>query len=94
MAHELLTEDEIAERLVSSGWEREGDQIVLNVKLRDFDDAIGFVNKVASVAESHNHHPDIFVHGYNQVKLSLYNHSAGGLTAVDFDMARLFDELL
>jgi 4a-hydroxytetrahydrobiopterin dehydratase len=52
-----------------------------------------FVNQVADVAEQANHHPDILVHGWNKVKLSLTNHSAGGLTEPDFEMAKKFDQL-
>lgn len=94
MAPERLSDEEIAIRLKDSEWTREGDAIVRNVKLRDFDDAIAFVNRVASTAERHDHHPDILVHGYNQVQLSLSTHSAGGLTELDFAMAGHFDELL
>lgn len=94
MAADRLTEEQIAAQLQGSDWEREGDAIVREIKLRDFDDAIGFVNRVAAVAERHDHHPDILVHGYNRVRLSLSTHSAGGLTARDFEQAARFDELL
>ncbi|HET8977794.1 MAG TPA: 4a-hydroxytetrahydrobiopterin dehydratase [Solirubrobacteraceae bacterium] len=90
---ELLNEDEVASRLRKSAWEREGDEIVREWRFDDFAEAIAFVNRVAEVAEEANHHPDIFVHGWNKVKLSLTNHSAGGLTATDFDMAGRFDAL-
>jgi 4a-hydroxytetrahydrobiopterin dehydratase len=52
-----------------------------------------FVNHVADAAEEANHHPDILVHGWNKVKLSLTNHSAGGLTEADFTMAQKIDDL-
>ena len=90
----LLNDDEIDARLGElSDWRREGDEIVRDRKLDDFTAAMAYVNRVAEAAEDANHHPDILVHGWNQVRLSLTNHSAGGLTAVDFDMARRFDEL-
>jgi 4a-hydroxytetrahydrobiopterin dehydratase len=94
MPPERLTDDQIAAHLQGSDWDRDGDGIVREIKLRDFDDAIGFVNKVAAVAEEHNHHPDIFVHGYNRVRLTLSTHSAGGLTELDFEVAADFDDLL
>jgi 4a-hydroxytetrahydrobiopterin dehydratase len=90
---ELLSEDEIASRLEGSQWQREGDEIVRDWKLADFAEAIAFVNRVADAAEEANHHPDILVHGWNKVRLSLTNHSAGGLTEADFEMARRIDEL-
>ena len=89
---ELLSDQEIESRLQDSDWKREGSEIVREWKFSDFAEAMTFVNRVAEAAEEANHHPDILVHGWNKVKLSLTNHSAGGLTAVDFDMARRFDE--
>ena len=62
-------------------------------QFKDFAEAIAFVNRVAEAAEEANHHPDILVHGWNKVRLSLTNHSAGGLTEVDFEMAGRFDGL-
>jgi 4a-hydroxytetrahydrobiopterin dehydratase len=94
MPPDRLTEEQIQERLEGSDWEHEGDAITREIKLRDFDDAIGFVNKVAAVAEQHDHHPDILLHGWNRVRLTLSTHSAGGLTELDFAMAGHFDELL
>lgn len=94
MTPPLLTDDEIAARLLGSAWARQDDEIVRDLSFEDFATAMGFVNRVADVAEEHNHHPDILVHGWNKVKLSLTNHAAGGLTEVDFDMAARFDDLL
>ena len=90
---ELLNEEEIGSRLRRLPWEREGDEIVREQRFEDFKEAIAFVNRVADVAEEANHHPDILLHGWNKVKLSLTNHSAGGLTEMDFTMAERFDGL-
>jgi 4a-hydroxytetrahydrobiopterin dehydratase len=88
---ELLTDEQIAGRLDDLPWTREGDEIVRDFTFADFAEAIAFVNRVADAAEKANHHPDILIHGWNKVRLSLTNHSAGGLTAVDFEMAGRFD---
>jgi 4a-hydroxytetrahydrobiopterin dehydratase len=90
---ELLSEAEIESRLKDSDWKREGSEIVRDWKFADFAEAITFVNRVAEAAEEANHHPDILVHGWNRVRLSLTNHSAGGLTEPDFEMASKFDAL-
>ena len=90
---ELLSETEIETRLRRLAWEREGDEIVREWRFEGFSEALAFVNRVAEVAEDSNHHPDIFLHGWNKVKLSLTNHSAGGLTEADFVMAGRFDQL-
>jgi len=93
MTTPLLSDDEINARLQGSQWQRQGDEIVRDYKLDNFADAIALVNRVAEAAEQRNHHPDILVHGWNNVRLSLTNHAAGGLTAVDFEMAERFDTL-
>jgi 4a-hydroxytetrahydrobiopterin dehydratase len=84
---QLLTDDEISSRLEGLDWERQGEQIVRDLKFADFREAIAFVDRVANAAEEANHHPDILVHGWNKVRLSITNHSAGGLTEADFELA-------
>jgi 4a-hydroxytetrahydrobiopterin dehydratase len=90
---ETLNDDDIESRLKRLAWEREGDEIVREWRFEDFGEAVDFVNRVAEEAEEANHHPDIWLHGWNKVKLSLTDHSAGGLTATDFEMAARFDKL-
>jgi 4a-hydroxytetrahydrobiopterin dehydratase len=91
---ELLDDRTIDERLAARpAWRREGDEIVTDRKLADFGAAMKFVNAVADAAEAADHHPDILLHGWNQVRLSVTNHSAGGLTQADFDLAATIDGL-
>ena len=74
-------------------WRPEGDALVRDFKFKDFAEAMAFVNRVAEIAEQRNHHPDILVHGWNKVRLTLSTHSEGGLTEADFKMAARIDEL-
>jgi 4a-hydroxytetrahydrobiopterin dehydratase len=90
---QLLDEEDIASRLEDSPWQRDADEIVREWRFEDFAEAMAFVNRVAEAAEGANHHPDILVHGWNKVRLSLTNHSAGGLTDADFEMAGRIDKL-
>ncbi len=90
---DLLSDDVIAAKLEGGQWERSGDEIVREWTFKDFAAAMEFVNRVAGQAEAANHHPDIFLHGWNKVRLALTNHSAGGLTEPDFEMAERFDAL-
>jgi 4a-hydroxytetrahydrobiopterin dehydratase len=62
-------------------------------KFEDFAAAIAFVNSVAEISERANHHPDILVHGWNKVRLTLSTHSEGGLTEADFEVASQIDAL-
>ncbi len=88
----LLNDAQIEERLQGSQWRRDGDAIVRDYELADFVAAIELVDRVAELAEAANHHPDILVHGWNNVRLTLSTHSHGGLTESDFDLAERIDE--
>jgi 4a-hydroxytetrahydrobiopterin dehydratase len=61
-------------------------------EFRGFKEAIGFVYRVAELAEKANHHPDIEIR-FRRVRLFLTTHDAGGLTARDFDLAEHVDAL-
>jgi 4a-hydroxytetrahydrobiopterin dehydratase len=76
-----------------SEWRQEGETLVRDLKFKDFAEAMADVNRVADLAEEVNHHPDILVHGWNNVRLSLTTHSAGRLTENDHAMARRIDAL-
>lgn len=89
-----LTDEEVAQRLSGSDWTRDGDAIVREAKVADFAAAIALVNRVAALAEAANHHPDILVHGWNKVRLTLSTHSEGGLTEADFALAGRLDSVL
>jgi 4a-hydroxytetrahydrobiopterin dehydratase len=87
-----LTDAEVEQRLAGAGgWRREGESIERDVKLADFAAAIALVDAVAEIAEAANHHPDILVHGWNRVRLTLSTHSEGGLTDADFELASQID---
>jgi 4a-hydroxytetrahydrobiopterin dehydratase len=88
-----LPDDEIAERLSATEWERDGNAIGRDFKFADFAQALAFVNRVGEVAEELNHHPDILLHGWNRVRLTVTTHSEGGLTENDFQLATRVDAL-
>jgi 4a-hydroxytetrahydrobiopterin dehydratase len=91
---ELLDDGAIEQGLQDvSGWRREDDAIVRDLAFADFGAAMAFVNRVAEAAEAAGHHPDILVHGWNKVRLTVSNHSAGGITQADFDLAGRIDSL-
>jgi len=90
-----LTDAEIEQRLAAADeWRRgEGSTIVRDIQLADFAAAIALVNRIAELAEAANHHPDILVHGWNKLTLTLSTHSQGGLTDADFALAAQIDAL-
>lgn len=75
------------------GWRVQDGALVREWKLEDFAAALGFVQRVGALAEQANHHPDILLHGWNKVRLTLSTHSEGGLTQADFGLAEQIDGL-
>lgn len=72
---------------------REGKAIKRTFKFGDFSAAWGFMNRVALLAEQHDHHPEWF-NVYNKVEITLTTHDAGGLSQRDADMAAAIEKLL
>jgi len=60
---------------------------------KHFKEVMDFLNKVADVAESEGHHPDIHVVGYRNVTIELTTHAIGGLSENDFIVAAKIDQL-
>jgi len=90
----LLSQDEITKNLSSlSNWMKEGNLIEKQFQFNDFVEALSFVNKVGEEAEKMNHHPDIFIHSWNKVKITISTHSEGGITQKDFQLAEKIEGL-
>jgi 4a-hydroxytetrahydrobiopterin dehydratase len=88
-----LTGDEIAFYIKDTPeWKADeaGKKISRTFKLKGFNGALEFVNKVGFVAEKEGHHPDITIH-YNAVTLDLWTHAVGGLSVNDFILAAKID---
>jgi 4a-hydroxytetrahydrobiopterin dehydratase len=69
-----------------TGWRREGDFITKEFRFRTFLGGIRFVDKVALIAESQQHHPDIHV-VWTTVTLKIQTHDEGGITDLDVALA-------
>jgi len=60
---------------------------------KDFTEVLNFVNKVGRLANAEDHHPDIFMHNYKKVDITLSTHAIGGLSTNDFIMAAKINQL-
>jgi 4a-hydroxytetrahydrobiopterin dehydratase len=76
------------------GWRAvEGrDAIAKSYKFRDFKSAWAFMSHAALKAEQMDHHPEWF-NVYNKVDVTLATHDAGGVTALDIELARFMDQI-
>jgi len=90
-----LTSEKIGEYLPQlNEWEvLDNLKIRKRFKFKNFVEAMGFVNKVAEIAEEDGHHPDITIN-YNRVTISLTTHAIGGLSENDFIVAAKIDEFI
>jgi 4a-hydroxytetrahydrobiopterin dehydratase len=75
------------------GWARDGERIRRHFRFKDFAAAMRFVNAAAEVAEQEGHHPDLLVHDWNCVDVSVWTHAIGGLSENDFILAAKIDRL-
>ena len=74
-------------------WIENGDKLKRKIEFKDFNEALSFINKLAPICESMNHHPQInWV--YNKIELTLSTHDAGDkITELDYQLANKIDEI-
>lgn len=86
----------VEHKITDSTYRAESSKALKICKKFKFDkylDGINFVNKVAKLAESEGHHPDLEV-GYAKVMVNLWTHAVGGLSENDFILAAKIDQVL
>jgi 4a-hydroxytetrahydrobiopterin dehydratase len=74
-------------------WIIENDQLTRTFTLKNFVDAVEFVNKIVPIAEEADHHPDIEIFSYKKVKIKLISHDVGEITDKDVKMAENISKL-
>ncbi|KAK0143067.1 Pterin-4-alpha-carbinolamine dehydratase 2 [Merluccius polli] len=85
--------DQLLPELRASGWAEVGDRdaIYKELQFKSFNQAFGFMTRVALQAEKMNHHPEWF-NVYNKVQITLTTHDCGGLSKRDIKMAKFIDK--
>ncbi len=90
----VLNQNEINAHLSKvESWNYMDNKISKEFELKDFKTALDFVNRVGAEAESMDHHPDILMHSWNKVKISVNTHSEGGVTEKDFKLAEKIEAI-
>lgn len=89
-----LTHEQIEPLLAQlEGWRVEEDKKLIKAyKLKNWVEAVDFVNRISPVAEAEGHHPDVYVR-WGEVRVYLWTHKIDGLTESDFYMAAKIDRV-
>lgn len=90
MAREKLSDDAVREAVAGlEGWTLAADGLSIGrtFTFRNFSEAFAFMTRSALAAEKMDHHPD-WSNVYKTVEVRLNTHDAGGLTALDFELAK------
>ena len=90
----LLSPSDIQTALcVLDGWSKQNNAIHKTINFDSYMDGINFVNQLAEVAETHNHHPDLMV-GWCRVDVTFTSHDQGGVTNQCISMAKAVESIL
>jgi 4a-hydroxytetrahydrobiopterin dehydratase len=91
-----LAPDQIKSSLsqLQFNWKTANDCLVLELRAKDFTEAVWAIDKIAKIAEELNHHPDICLKNYNQLTISLSTHSTKGLTKKDFLLGKKIEGVI
>jgi|ERR1700710_1369040 4a-hydroxytetrahydrobiopterin dehydratase len=94
MAERLSAEARKAALEELSGWSDVGgrEAIARTFTFKDFNEAFGFMARVALVAEKRDHHPE-WRNVYKTVDVELSTHDAGGVTSLDIELARAMNAI-
>lgn len=94
MIHKLTSEERATQIAELRGWQAAAgrDAIQRQFRFADFNEAFGFMTRVAIKAQEMNHHPEWF-NVYNKVEITLSTHEADGLTERDIKLARFIDSI-
>lgn len=74
-------------------WQKDNNLLVKDFTFSGFSEAAQFINEIAVEADKMQHHPDVLLHGYNQLHVSMMTHDKGRITEKDYQLAEKIDEL-
>lgn len=93
-AETRLDERALAELLASrSDWTREGETLTKTYRCRGWKSAIAFVGRIAAAADALDHHPDVHIERYRNVRIVTTTFATGKLSDADVALARRIDEV-
>ena len=91
--YKKLSDEEIRQELSKlKGWILSNGKLTRTLEFKDFNEAFGFMTRVAMEVEKLNHHPEWF-NVYNKVKIELVTHDVNGISNYDFKLANIINSI-
>ncbi len=75
-------------------WTETESKLMKTIKCQDFNHALALLNKIAVLAESMNHHPDMKIYSYRFLSIEIYTHDTNSITQKDYDLSKQIDLIL
>ena len=75
-------------------WTETENKLIKTIKCQDFNHALALLNKIAVLAESMNHHPNLKIYSYRFLSIEIYTHDTNSITQKDYDLAKQIDKIL
>ena len=75
-------------------WTETESKLIKIIKCQDFNHALALLNKIAVLAESMNHHPDLKIYSYRFLSIEIYTHDTNSITQKDYDLSKQIDLVL
>ena len=75
-------------------WTENESKLMKTIKCQDFNHALALLNKIAVLAESMNHHPDLKIYSYRFLSIEIFTHDTNSITQKDYDLSKQIDKIL
>ena len=79
---------------MTKNWNIIEGRLTRDIKLGDFKECVSMVNTIAKLADTMNHHPDILIHSFNHLRITIYTHSENRITDLDQQLAKKIEEMI
>jgi 4a-hydroxytetrahydrobiopterin dehydratase len=90
----ILSDEEVRDELARRpAWRRSGDTLIRERALRDFAQALAFVERIGEAVEDYGRHPDIAITGGNRVRIMVSNANAAGITEAELRLVDKVDQV-
>jgi 4a-hydroxytetrahydrobiopterin dehydratase len=80
--------------VTENGWKQKGEALVRDILMRDFDEALGLVERIATAAEDHFRRPDMCISEFNRVRITIVNPHHAGITEAETRLAAKVDAVV